>query len=113
MTYFASDKIKVFPCAYRGVEYDPEARSMTEYGLTHLYGTPSKSQESFIVSWDNPGAENKGLLKCVIGGYYFEISDAKIADFTDGKTLCIKTAEIPAAQADEDSDAVKTTVLVA
>lgn len=111
MAYFASDKIKVFPCAYRSAEYDPAARSMTEYGLTHLYGTPSKSQESFIVSWDNPDTENKGLLKCVIGGYYFEISDAKIANLA-GKTLYIKTAKIPEAQANENSDAVKTTVLV-
>lgn len=109
MAYFNSKKIKVFPCAYRSAECDPEARSMTEYGLTHLYGTPSKGQESFIVSWDNTGTENEGLLKCVIGGYYFEISDVKIADFSGGKTLCIKTAVIPATQAQGEDGSTVTT----
>ena len=63
--YFYSNKIKVFPCAYRNSTYDATARLNTEYNFTHLPHTADKA--SYIIKFDNE------KLICVIQGYYFEI----------------------------------------
>ena len=64
-TYFYSNKIKVFPCAYRSVSYDATARLNTEYNFTHLPHTIDKA--SYIIEFTS-----KKLI-CAIKGYYFEI----------------------------------------
>lgn len=64
-SYFYSNKIKVFPCAYRNNTYDATARLNTEYNFTHLPHTVDKA--SYIIEF----TEEK--LICVIQGYYFEI----------------------------------------
>ena len=75
-----SEKVKVFPCAYRGFKpveilgedgipkeskqiFDPEANGFTEYNFANIYGKQTK-----LISWSGD------LLKCVIDGYYFEIN---------------------------------------
>lgn len=63
--YFYSNKIKVFPCAYRNSTYDASARLNTEYNFTHLPHTVDKA--SYIIEFTS-----KKLI-CVIKGYYFEI----------------------------------------
>jgi hypothetical protein len=72
--YIESKNIKVFPCAYRGYYgegeskvFDPEARSTTESNFTDTFHKLSLNKESYVVSWSS------SILKCVIGGYYFEI----------------------------------------
>lgn len=64
-TYFYSNKVKVFPCAYRSSTYDATARLNTEYNFTHLPHMVDKA--SYIIEF----TEEK--LICVIQGYYFEI----------------------------------------
>ena len=118
--YCLSENIRVFPCAYRGYYsskgtssegtgtkvfkvFDPEARSTTEANFTNTFHKLSNNKESYVVAWvpdSNTSAGNTGTLKCVIGGYYFEISNYKIEDFfyTEGDEpksyhLCIKTAD--------------------
>lgn len=63
--YFYSDRVKVFPCAYRNNKYDATARLNTEYNFTHLPHMIDKA--SYIIEF----TEEK--LICVIQGYYFEI----------------------------------------
>ena len=77
--FFESRDIKVFPCSYRGYyttednnnyTFDPESRLNTEYNFVNLPGF--NGHDSYIISYiDN-------ILKCVIGGYYFEINLAQI-----------------------------------
>ena len=71
--YFYSNKIKVFPCAYRNSTYDATARLNTEYNFTHLPHTVDKA--SYIIKFDNE------KLICAIQGYYFEI-ELGAGDFT-------------------------------
>ena len=76
-----SEKVKVFPCAYRGFDksgniFDPEANGFTEYNFVNIYGNQTK-----LISWSG------GLLKCVIDGYYFEIRDIVPADLCIGNKL--------------------------
>ena len=64
-----SEYVKVFPCSYRGFDksgniFDPEANGFTEYNFANIYGKQTK-----LISWSG------GLLRCVIDGYYFEISN--------------------------------------
>ena len=70
--YFYSNKIKVFPCAYRNNTYDATARLNTEYNFTHLPHMVDKA--SYIIKFnDIPENETTTKLICVIQGYYFEI----------------------------------------
>ena len=88
-----SEKVKVFPCAYRGFKpveilneagisseskqiFDPEANGFTEYNFANIYGKQTK-----LISWSG------NLLKCVIDGYYFEIRDIVPADLCIGNKL--------------------------
>ena len=78
--YFYSNKIKVFPCAYRNSTYDATARLNTEYNFTHLPHTVDKA--SYIIKFnDKSKSEPKAELLCVIQGYYFEI-ELGAGDFT-------------------------------
>lgn len=72
--YFASEDIKVFPCAYRGTSavniLDPESRATSEHNLTRAMAEAgSHTSDSYIVGLQN---EDKTLV-CVVGGYRFEI----------------------------------------
>ena len=84
--YFKSKDVKVFPCAYRGQNINPEASSFTEYNFTNIYSKQGNKKESFIVSY------TKNELKCVIGGYYFEITNFNKYKKSDYKYLAIKIA---------------------
>lgn len=84
--YFKITDVKIFPCAYRGQNINPEASSFTEYNFTNIYSKQGEKKESFIISY----AENE--LKCVIGGYYFEITNFNKYEKSDYKYLAIKIA---------------------
>ena len=87
--YIESQNIRVFPCAYRGYYddmgsnsrvFDPESRATTESNFTNTFHKVSANKDSYVVSWDIGNGTNT-TLKCVIGGYYFEIYNQKIQDF--------------------------------
>ena len=84
--YFKITDVKIFPCAYRGQNINPEASSFTEYNFTNIYSKQGEKKESFIISY----TENE--LKCVIGGYYFEIINFNKYEKSDYKYLAIKIA---------------------
>ena len=89
--YFKITDVKIFPCAYRGQNasnepINPEASSFTEYNFTNIYSKQGEKKESFIISY----TENE--LKCVIGGYYFEITNFNNYEKSDYKYLAIKIA---------------------
>ena len=84
--YFKITEVKIFPCAYRGQNINPEASSFTEYNFTNIYSKQGEKKESFIISY----TENE--LKCVIGGYYFEITNFNRYEKSDYKYLAIKIA---------------------
>lgn len=111
--YIQSKNIRVFPCAYRGYYntndggeitayvFDPEAKANTESNIANTYHKLSNTKESYVIAWIPDTAANPtdtGTLRCVIGGYYFEIYGCSITDFfyTDSGIqkpyyLCIKT----------------------
>ena len=101
--YLYSKKVKVFPCSYRGyfdgtalTVLNPEARLNTEFNFRHAGGTigNTSNTSSYIISWENTNASK--CLRCVIGGYYFELLDITPEDFvTAGLTsLNICTRQI-------------------
>ena len=84
--YFKITDVKIFPCAYRGQNINPEASSFTEYNFTNIYSKQGEKKESFIVSYSETD------LKCVIGGYYFEVTNFDKYKKSDYKYLAIKIA---------------------
>ena len=119
--YIESKYIRVFPCAYRGyynadktLVFDPEARATTEANFTNTFHKLSDNKESYVIAWAPDSATNidgTGTLKCVIGGYYFEIYNHKMSNFfysdESGETkpyfLCIKTESISLGTSKPDS----------
>ena len=99
MQYFESKNVRVFPASYRGdyqiiknteevgLTFDPESRLNTEFNFTHIPGLGT-GHTSYIISYDNTNQ----ILKCVIGGYYFEIYNIDYTEFID-KIICVKTKE--------------------
>lgn len=54
MSYFLSNNIKVFPCAYRGyndenILFNPEAGTTSEYSFINPYHKFSARKESYVV----------------------------------------------------------------
>lgn len=103
--YFESKDVRVFPCSYRGykegdtnlIVFDPEARMNTEYN--YINSASTGNIDSYILSWSEDG-----ILKCVIHGYYFEITTG--SDLTDIKPayLNIALASITLGTSSADSD---------
>ena len=129
MTFFESNKVKIFPCYSRGsfntattqeeasadvptqaqtVVFDPEARLITETNFTSIMGN-FLGQHSYIVEVINKVINNESqkLTRVVINGYYFEIKDFV---FSEGQTLWIKLEPIVLALASntegEDSERI-------
>ena len=117
--YIESSNIRVFPCAYRGYYeasgeskvFDPEARATTEANFANTFHKLSNKKDSYIVSWDEGNGTNT-VLKCVIGGYYFEIYNQAKANFfylrPSDRTyqpyyLCIKTVSEELSNSTQDS----------
>jgi hypothetical protein len=67
--FIQSANINVFPCSRRGQSYDPEARLNTER-TNRLRMATKGLKDSFIINF----SEDDGLLKFVLGGYYFEVN---------------------------------------
>jgi hypothetical protein len=125
--YIESSNIRVFPCAYRGyyeetnggniiaLVFDPEARATTESNFTETFHKLSNKKDSYVVEWKPESiTSDKGTLKCVIGGYYFEIYNQSIKNFftPDGEPyyLSIKVTSSNLSAADKDGPR-KTNVL--
>lgn len=125
-TYIESKNIRVFPCAYRGyyndntpLVFDPEARATTEANFTNTFHKLSANKDSYVVSWvpgTDPKYPNAGTLKCVIGGYYFEIYNHEMSNFfysegseTKPYYLCIKTESITLGTSASDATDARTT----
>ena len=125
--YIESSNIRVFPCAYRGYYeasgeskvFDPEARATTEANFANTFHKLSSEKDSYIVSWDEGNGTNT-VLKCVIGGYYFEIYNQAKTDFFylrqadrtyQPYSLCIKTVSEELSNSTQDS--VRTTSILA
>lgn len=71
-TFLSSEAVQVYPCAYRGTNaegklYNPEAQLNTEFNLTNTKNI--NGRKSWVISWE----ETSKKLKCVIGGYYFDL----------------------------------------
>ena len=127
--YIESKYIRVFPCAYRGyynadktLVFDPEARATTEANFTNTFHKLSDNKESYVIAWVPDSAtdiDGTGTLKCVIGGYYFEIYNHRMNNFfyPDPKDasklkpyyLCIKTESISLGTSEPDSTNARTT----
>ena len=108
--YLYSKYVKVYPTARRGeyteteggktYTYDPEARIPSEYNqVNHHSKTTAKS--SYIVNYN----AIDGYLNCVIGGYYFEITE----DIRNYNYLGIVTESVTLV--DNTADTRATTVL--
>lgn len=126
--YIESQNIRVFPCAYRGyynssatpattLVFDPEARATTEANFTNTFHKISGNKESYVIAWVPDAAPEKvgfGTLKCVIGGYYFEIYNQQMSDFFypdsgDPYYLCIKTESVSLGTSEPDETTARTT----
>ena len=130
--YLASNNVKVYPSAYRSAVYDSEARLQTEYNLTHAVGQHG-GQNSFVVdfgsasdgtaqeAWANP-------LKCVVGGYYFELSRSATSAFSfadldkeidsiylgislRGATIAVSSVNLYSSENNEGNDHVTATTI--
>lgn len=72
--YFKSEDVQVYPCGYRGNKtneatvYNPQARMTTEEGLTRL-GSLGDLSRSYVVSFED------NILRLILGGYFFRISN--------------------------------------
>lgn len=99
--YFLSEQVKVYPSTYRGYvptesgtdptdvpTFDPEARLLTEYNFVNLPGL-NLIQPSYIASVTGAeditsAADTGATIICVVGGYYFEISNLKLPIISAG-----------------------------
>ena len=123
-TYFLSKNVKVFPSSFRGrysspgdsetYTFDPESRLNTEFNFTHIPGLGG-NHSSYIISYDT----DTETLKCVIGGYYFEISALALSDLVavvggrkTTKKLYIKTREVGLNNENENVDSYRKTVVL-
>lgn len=115
--FIPSANVKVFPCAYRGyindsgtsVGIDPESKANTEYNYVNMYSKLGTTKPSYVIS------NISNTLKCIIGGYYFEITGLGQEDFietiTDAnnnvsyskKYLVLNTKPIPMPASETDS----------
>ena len=71
MTTVLSTNVKVFPCATRESDNGLDSKLLSEQNITNIIKSVTDNH-SYIISWDND------TLKCVIKGYYFEISGQRI-----------------------------------
>lgn len=85
-TYFKSDKVRVFPSAYRGTDtnnkmYNPESRLQTEFNTV---------LKKYLVDTDGFVIEYKdNHIKFILKGYYFDIDISDIA-IEDRSYLAVK-----------------------
>ena len=64
---YSSNQVTVFPCVNRDSSYLSASKLMSEQNITNIIKSIT-DKDSYIISW------KEGLLKCVVKGYYFEIS---------------------------------------
>ena len=75
---FNSNNIKVFPSAYR--TYNPGGKYTSEQNITNMIKALA-DKDSFVVDFINTSVTlpYRGILKVVVDGYYFEISDFELS----------------------------------
>lgn len=85
MAHFTTDKVIVFPSAYRGQNASSASKYTSEQNITNLIKSMiSNDDGSFVV-----GYTSSGVLKVIISGYYFEITISDISSY-DNLWLWIK-----------------------
>ena len=83
ISYFLSDAIKVYPCAFRGyndanVPFDTEARARTEKNVVNKYSKLSAKIGSYVIDWKS---DTEGYsVTFVLAGYYCEVSGLSTTD---------------------------------
>lgn len=110
MAYLKSTQVKVYPSAYRGVNADkklfnPEAQLNTEFNITNLQA--STPYRSYVLS----GYRNSSVpLRCVIRGYYFELTldDTTLAQFEKSTEISSIYASIVVKAATDIDDETNT-----
>lgn len=112
LSFLKSKNVKIYPTARRGKYtetsnnssatyiYDPEARLETEYNKVHHF-SKTVAKNSYIIAWDDFNTVNS-KLKCVIGGYYFEITGT-----VNYKYLGIQTKDITLVDNNTDTRSTK------
>ena len=109
LSFLESKNVKIYPTARRGKYtdnssatyiYDPEARLETEYNKVHHF-SKTVAKNSYIIAWDNFGTANS-KLRCVIDGYYFEITGE-----VNYKYLGIQTKDISLVSNGKDTRSTK------
>ncbi len=87
-TFFKSNKVYVFPCAYRA-ENKSTAWLPTEHNWVLGCGR-KQGKDSYIISYRKNSTAGTTLtyIECVIGGYYFKLNDVSIENYTK-KSLAI------------------------
>jgi hypothetical protein len=97
--YFASKDVKVFPSSFRGtyvvkagadeIVFDPESRLNTEANF--ILPKPMLGKSTYILEYN----QSVGIIKFMLGGYYFEISNlASYIDSLKDKLIGITTRSI-------------------
>lgn len=66
MAYLASDKVTVFPCTGRGVDYYSSAKYLSEANLIHMVSAATNS-DSYVIS------AKGGTIDFVLHGYLFHV----------------------------------------
>jgi hypothetical protein len=88
--FLSSTAVKVFPSTARKVAVDPEAKLNTEFNFTHLPGYANFPADGYVIS------HNDGVFKCVIHGYYFELTEGETI-VSHPQYLGIKIKKVPLA----------------
>lgn len=69
MAYLQSNKISIFPTPYRGANYQPQARLVTEFNLINIVNR-LVDKDSFVISYD-PKDPNRSIT-FNIHGYWIK-----------------------------------------
>lgn len=105
ITYFSSKNVKIFPCANRGKfatdngSFDPESRVVSEHNFTRIPGI-LPGRDSYKISY----TEADKILRCVIHGYYIEITGLSKEPDTGYLILSTKTYQTAVEAEGKDSN---------
>ena len=73
--FLPSKNVKVFPASYRGNNFDPGARLITEQAYRTIPGLAPNGEKSFVIQF--PSVEEGKVKRCILSieGYIFELTD--------------------------------------
>lgn len=111
MAYLDSNKVKVYPTAYRNTEnqsgkpFNPESRLNTEHNITEqAHRFVSKSKVGFVQSYDT----TKKVAVVCIKGYWFELDlSSYLNTLPDTASFIYATIEVKAIDESSDPNNIK------